>query len=198
MDYQLNFKSSSLFKVNKMVHPATIISVFCGYPLLPQGKDELINLLNFLLGIDLPHDYLTAEVIKNQCQKVSPYLKNHFSNLSFFCYKHSAEIGLFSDPYSANSTREYQLAFLEKIESTFGTKIGVIKMDPSHLRQNDSKQQKAEEIHPLDTMLNAHRPAQIFRLPKFLPPFYLHKDQAQMPELNVENNGVPKIPVAKL
>ena len=185
---QLNFKSSRLFKVNKIVHPATIISVFYGYPLLPENETGLIDLLDFLLGTQMPHDVLTVQLVQRQCKKTLPYLKECFPDLYHFSDKYSAEF--------ANNLNnpEYKLKLLDQIESIFGQKLGVVKIDPNCLFKNKPKQQKIDSSDPIDALINAYRPAQIYRAPKFIPPFYLHKNQ----EVKIEGDMVSPQFSAKL
>lgn len=175
---QFNFKPSKLFKASKIIHPATVISVFYGYPLPPENETGLINLLDFLLGTNTPHDLLTPTLFQNLRQKTLPYLKGCFPELCLFSERHSAEL--------ANNLNnvEYKSKFLTLIESSFGNQLGVTKMDPDYVLRNNVKQQRADSLDPIDAIINAHRPAQIYRTPKFLPPFYLHKDREENTEEN--------------
>lgn len=167
---QFNFKPSKLFKATKIVHPVTILSVFNGYPVPPENKAALIALLDFLLGTNTPHDLLTPDLIKERCQKVSPYLKECFFDLYHFNEKNSADLA------KNLNNPAYKLCLLNQVEFTFGAQLGVIKMNPDCWYQNKLREQKKDTVHPLDAILNAYHPTQLFHMPKFLPPFYLHKD----------------------
>lgn len=189
MDHQFNFKSSNLFKVNKIVHPATIISVFFRQPVSPAHETALIDLLDFLLNTNLPRDYLRIELIHKQCQKVSPYLKECFPELRAFSNEH------FNEFFREFKNNEYRSLFLEHVEEKFGKQLGVIKMSDDHLCQNKpTPQQETKKLRPIDALINAHRPAQIFRLPNFIPPFHLHRDV----ETKVDEFKKTQLPTAKL